>query len=52
MGSEVDFEDEDAESGQDEESFSEIYEFVRVSVLLVVALLDEQQPSVESDVVQ
>jgi uncharacterized protein YgfB (UPF0149 family) len=52
MGSEVDFEDEDGESGQDEESFSEIYEFVRVSVLLVVALLDEQQPSVESDVVQ
>jgi uncharacterized protein YgfB (UPF0149 family) len=52
MGSEVDFEDEDGESGQDEESFSEIYEFVRVSVLLVVALLDEQQPSVESDVLQ
>ena len=42
MGSEVDLEDDEGESAQDEESFSEIYEFVRVSVLLVLALLDEQ----------
>lgn len=52
MGSDVDFADGDTEAAQDEESFSEIYEYVRVSVLLVLALLDEQQPSTGTDVVQ
>ena len=52
MGSDVDFEDADTEAAQDEESFSEIYEYVRVSVLLVLALLEEQQPSAGTDVAQ
>ena len=52
MGSEVDFESEEGESARDEESFSEIYEFVRVSVLLVIALLDEQNPDTESGLLQ
>ncbi len=52
MGSDVDFEDADTEAAQDEESFSEIYEYVRVSVLLVLALLEEQQPSTGTDVAQ
>ena len=51
MGSEVDIEDTEDDSAQDEDSFSEIYEYVRVSVLLVLALLDEQ-PDVEQDVMQ
>ena len=37
---------------KDEESFSEIYEYVRVSVLLMLALLDEDQPDAEQDLVQ
>ena len=52
MGSDVEFAEADAESAQDEESFSEIYEYVRVSVLLVLALLDEDQPDAERDLVQ
>ena len=52
MGSDVEFAEADAESAQDEESFSEIYEYVRVSVLLVLALLDEDQPDPEQDLVQ
>ena len=52
MGSDVDIASEDDDSAQDEESFSEIYEYVRVSVLLVLALLDEAQPDVEQDVMQ
>ena len=50
MGSEVDFEDDEGESAQDEESFSEIYEFVRVSVLLVLALLDEKNPDAQPEI--
>ena len=52
MGSDVDIASADDDSAQDEESFSEIYEYVRVSVLLVLALLDEAQPDVEQDVMQ
>ena len=52
MGSDVEFAEADAESAQDEESFSEIYEYVRVSVLLVLALLDEDQSDPEQDIVQ
>ena len=52
MGSEVDLEDDEGESAQDEESFSEIYEFVRVSVLLVLALLDEQNPDAQPEIRQ
>ena len=52
MGADVEVADADAESAQDEESFSEIYEYVRVSVLLVLALLDEEQPDVEQGPVQ
>jgi uncharacterized protein YgfB (UPF0149 family) len=50
MGADVEV--ADAESAQDEESFSEIYEYVRVSVLLVLALLDEEQPDVAQGPVQ
>ena len=52
MGSEVDLEDDEGESAQDEESFSEIYEFVRVSVMLVLALLDEQNPDAQPEIRQ
>lgn len=52
MGSDADIASADDDSAQDEESFSEIYEYVRVSVLLVLALLDEAQPDVEQDVMQ
>ena len=52
MGSDVDIASADDDSAQDEESFSEIYEYVRVSVFLVLALLDEAQPDVEQDVMQ
>ena len=52
MGSDVDIASADDDSAQDEESFSEIYEYVRVCVLLVLALLDEAQPDVEQDVMQ
>ena len=52
MGSEVDLEDDEGESAQDEESFSEIYEFVRVSVLLVLALLDERNPDAQPEIRQ
>ena len=53
MGSEVDLEDDEGESAQDEESFRrEIYEFVRVSVLLVLALLDEQNPDAQPEIRQ
>ena len=52
LGSEVDLEDDEGESAQDEESFSEIYEFVRVSVLLVLALLDEQNPDAQPEIRQ